>query len=397
MGAAIAYKQVVHDIMTILIGIKPSNHSGDNNKTCKTEFTSPDKIGISGTPWTFFGKNETTHSGSLHFHVVNWAGISPYYLESVADIPELCEKVTSALNSMYSASIDRHIHVQDLIRKKAGVVLGLKKNHDAARNTKSMTLNTSAHDPSAQDTSDAKDTLDINGSNKKGTNTNSDSDVDMEEVSHLVSQDTSTELDGYAASSRSTTAATSSLHAATSPSKSSPSSTVHPSPVDISTPGTFADYARTLKSCCADESCNGEDCIDDLIPGPPPLKRKMHLPSDITDAEYTKPTGVSKLKYIGGGNIKLPPRVLELPPDPEEDKASYKSHVALTVCHCGIHTHSFTCKKPPKGWHGCRMCYGKALSNGTRPVELLASLQPDGSTQWMNWILMGVQTRSKSM
>jgi len=52
------------------------------------------------------------------------------------------------------------------------------------------------------------------------------------------------------------------------------------------------------------------------------------------------------------------------------------------VCHCGIHTHSFTCKKPPKGWHGCRLCYKKGFNNGTKPVELVYTIQPDGTIEW---------------
>ena len=57
-------------------------------------------------------------SGSLHFHVVGWAGISPELLESVADIPELCKKVASVLDSQYNASLDRRVHVEDLVQKK---------------------------------------------------------------------------------------------------------------------------------------------------------------------------------------------------------------------------------------------------------------------------------------
>ena len=76
-----------------------------------------------------------------------------------------------------------------------------------------------------------------------------------------------------------------------------------------------------------------------------------------------------------------PPRAILLPPDPHL-RSEYKTHVAVTVCHCGIHTHSFTCKKPPKGWHGCRLCYKKGLSNGTKPVELVYTIQPDGTIEW---------------
>jgi len=172
VGAANAYKQMVHDVITILIGIKPSNHSGDNNRTTKTEFISPDThIGMIGTSWAFFGKNEVTHSGSLHFHVVIWGGLSPQLLESVADIPELCEKVALVLDSQFSASIDRHVHIQDLVQKHIGTVEGLKKTRDAAKD-RLTALDTSSQDTLSQD----------------------------------ISRDTSTELDDCAAPSKSATA-----------------------------------------------------------------------------------------------------------------------------------------------------------------------------------------------
>ena len=119
VGAALVYRQVVHDIMAILVGTKASNYSGDNNKTVKTSLSNDGlQIGIAGASRAFFGKNETTHSGSLHFHAVIWAGLSPEYLELVSDIRGLCNKVSVALDSTYCTRIDRHMHVQDLVQKE---------------------------------------------------------------------------------------------------------------------------------------------------------------------------------------------------------------------------------------------------------------------------------------
>ena len=161
------------------------------------------------------------------------------------------------------------------------------------------------------------------------------------------------------------------------PSESSSSSSP---PVDMSIPGAFAS-----KMCCADEKCNGRDCTDDPISDPPPSKRArtgFQLPPNIIEADnanMTLPAG-SRPKNTASGNTSIP-RVLEQPPHPVKESEKFKTHVGLTVCYCGIHTHSFTCKKPPKGFHGCRMCYGRALSNGTRPIELFASAS-DGVIQW---------------
>ena len=189
VGAAMAFKQVVHDVMSILFGIKPSNYSGDNNRTTKTEFKNSDEIGISGTPWAFFGKNEVTHSGSLHFHVVGWGGLPPKLLEDAADIPELCEEISSVLDSQFTAKLDRHFHIQDLVKKSIPTIKGQKSLRDAA---KAKLKSTEAPDSPNQDTLDVReDTSGINCSNLEDVNTNgsdNDSDAHMEDVSQPASE-----------------------------------------------------------------------------------------------------------------------------------------------------------------------------------------------------------------
>ena len=86
------------------------------------------------------------------------------------------------------------------------------------------------------------------------------------------------------------------------------------------------------------------------------------------------------------------PYSMQLPPDPAKENEQFKTFVCLVISRCGIHVHTFTCKKPPKGWLGCRLCYDKALSNGTRPIELRGTMQPDGTTNWEE-----VDSRKKSV
>ena len=112
VGAALVYKKIVNDVLSILIG--------GNSSLKRTVFVSwdNDSIGISGTNLCCFGKTETTGRGSLHFHVVLWGGISPDILELVSDIPELCKRIGSVLDSMYAATLDRPCHVADLTTKE---------------------------------------------------------------------------------------------------------------------------------------------------------------------------------------------------------------------------------------------------------------------------------------
>ena len=161
------------------------------------------------------------------------------------------------------------------------------------------------------------------------------------------------------------------------------------SSLDTSDPRAFAKYGKTLlknrciDGCCVDDHCTqaNTDQTSQKYPG-------------INVVTPTKPiiSFMDSLKMKGGDSIgntsrnvsssRPRPSGSQLPPHPSKDEGSFKSFAGVTICHCGIHIHTFTCKKPPKGWHGCRLCFSKPLSNMTRPIELASSLQPNGTTQW---------------
>jgi hypothetical protein len=129
VGAACVYKQLVINVLSILVGKTPG-FGQKAGTTRTTEFASweEENLGaIIGTPLAYLGVNETTGGGSLHFHVVLWGGLSPDILEMVADMPELCKHVGSVLDSTYSATLPRDVHVRDLVRKD------LKQNCDSSQ------------------------------------------------------------------------------------------------------------------------------------------------------------------------------------------------------------------------------------------------------------------------
>ena len=120
VSVAVHYKKLIHDLMTILVGIRPGTTSGENNRTLTTSFggCGPDNIGvITGTAAAFIGVTETTGKGSLHFHVVIWGGLSPDLLQNISGYPELCKEAAKTLNSMYCATLPTHVHVRDLVSK----------------------------------------------------------------------------------------------------------------------------------------------------------------------------------------------------------------------------------------------------------------------------------------
>jgi hypothetical protein len=120
VGAALVYRNLVHDVLKILLGRQASNCSGDNRRTVKTDvdrWDSDSEPGIVGMTDAFFGKTETTGRGSLHFHVVLWTGISPELLEAAADLEDVCKIIGDVLDSQYNAELPRHCHVSNLATK----------------------------------------------------------------------------------------------------------------------------------------------------------------------------------------------------------------------------------------------------------------------------------------
>ena len=68
MSVAVHYKKFIHDLMTIIVGIRPGTTSGKNNGTLTIYVAGcgPDNIGV--VTWNaaaFIGVPETTRKGSL--------------------------------------------------------------------------------------------------------------------------------------------------------------------------------------------------------------------------------------------------------------------------------------------------------------------------------------------
>ena len=119
------------------------------------------------------------------------------------------------------------------------------------------------------------------------------------------------------------------------------------------------------------------------------LKRSARRPIISSKAKDHNKTKAAVFGSSGQGWI---PRVAHLPPDPVQDSDNFKNHVSCTICRCGTHEHTWTCRKPPKGWRGCRLCYPKECTCGTKPIELESILQPDGTIEWNEF-----ESREKSV
>jgi len=156
---------------------------------------------------------------------------------------------------------------------------------------------------------------------------------------------------------------------------------------DYSSPGAFALFSKSKKCKCGE--CEDYQDRERGRDGDAGQMASSRYPG-ITITVPQKPLFSNEGGSIDGEGVLTVdpgriPRAIILPPKfSTDDGIKFKTHVGMTVCSCGnIHTHSFTCRKPPKGWHGCRMCYSRALCDGgTKPIELVANLQADGSLNW---------------
>ena len=119
VAALTAYKRVVVDVMTILLGMAPANTNGDEKRSLKTEVLISKNVGvINGTPVALQAVNEANNRGNLHMHLLAWGGIPPKVLSVAADIPRLCKEVSETLNCFYRSSLPRDLHVRDLVNKE---------------------------------------------------------------------------------------------------------------------------------------------------------------------------------------------------------------------------------------------------------------------------------------
>ena len=72
-----------------------------------------------------------------------------------------------------------------------------------------------------------------------------------------------------------------------------------------------------------------------------------------------------------GTRKKRKATAMKVPLDPRFKRSKFRHYVHDIFCYCGIHIHCMTCRKPPKGWTGCRLSKPSGFSAHTEPVQLI--------------------------
>lgn len=86
-----------------------------------------------------------------------------------------------------------------------------------------------------------------------------------------------------------------------------------------------------------------------------------------------------------GRRKKRPGRAMTTPPHPQAKKRKYLHHARTNVLYSGIHVHCMTCRKPPRGYHGCRMNKPSGSCSCTSPVFLMASNDEEDESNKTQW------------
>ncbi len=106
---ALEFRAVIENVLQILIGCPLDFQPGTNSKQVRTWYfkssakNCPHHKGVFGHVTAYFGCIETQARGALHFHVILWGGITPKLLEEASSFPDICEHISKALDTMYTA------------------------------------------------------------------------------------------------------------------------------------------------------------------------------------------------------------------------------------------------------------------------------------------------------
>ena len=135
MSNPVAYvqesKAMIQDVLTLLIGYPPEHFPSqyDGVSVKKTRYFKARGKGVFGHTLAYFGMIEDHQKGTLHYHILLYGSLSPYLLHRFANIPQICDKISMALDSMFKAKLPIKKQVRHLIPKVFRECSGLGLNH----------------------------------------------------------------------------------------------------------------------------------------------------------------------------------------------------------------------------------------------------------------------------
>ena len=99
----------------------------------KTKYFKDRGKGIFGHLLSYFGTVEDHQKGTLHYHVILYGGVSPYVLQRLSRLQDICDSVSSVLGTFFRAKMSQKCHARHLIHRI------LRKSNNIGLKTKDIT------------------------------------------------------------------------------------------------------------------------------------------------------------------------------------------------------------------------------------------------------------------
>ena len=112
IAAAEIYNRTINAVFAHLLGTP--DHKSKNVKSTKDPMAS---AGLFGKPFGSFGVTEIQGRGSLHCHMLHWNMYNATVLQRAATDPEFAAKISSAIETMFTAEIPRKFHLHKKINE----------------------------------------------------------------------------------------------------------------------------------------------------------------------------------------------------------------------------------------------------------------------------------------
>ena len=125
LPSVLEYINIIYNLFCTLLGIKPecSFMSTQCIRPNKTVYFKKLEKGLFGHCLGACMVTETQHRHDLHSHMLIFGGLPPKLLQDSACFPEICNVISTAIDSMFSHTIPRPLHVHSRITEKAKLLL----------------------------------------------------------------------------------------------------------------------------------------------------------------------------------------------------------------------------------------------------------------------------------
>lgn len=359
------YKTLISDILGILLNVNiegPGYYSKLNSSSSRRSAYYRTKKGVFGHTFACPGVTEAHAKGTLHWHFLIFAGLSPYLLQRFAHLQNICDEISPVLDTMYVSELPADIQAAALVTR----YLNSKRVQWSIPSAVCHSMAQPETTPSRKDP--------IASISRIASLPETQDTASWGSVAHsLPAGDAFSEQSGHFSSSADSSTQTSvSVHASIRDRNST--STV--------TSEAFSEQNGSFSSSehSSAEPSQSVHAVDNDVPAPPHARLEDRH-SSTTSVSFPLPATDSS---IFGCSQSTTASSEELGDQAMEDvfqlqasisKQAVDRIVAFQCSGSNFHVHQLTCHKGSQGKIGCRLCCPNASGSVTQPFKL-SKLEP---------------------